>query len=372
VLHCPTTVGGHAPGLAAAERAIGLASVSVALAPAQYTRPADETVARADGSAAVRELTRLRLLLRALRHFDVVHFNYGSSLTPRLYPAAVTGRRGGAHRIFDAYARLVELRDLPLLRRAGKAIFVTYLGDDARQADVARARFAVTQFSEPGLPHDDPDLDRRKRAWIAAFDRYAHGIYAVNPDLLHVLPERARFVPYASVDVRALRPEQPPHTARRLVVAHAPTDRRTKGTRFVLDAVERLRAEGAHFEFRLLEGLPHEEAQRRYADVDLFVDQLLVGWYGVAAVEFMALGTPVVAYLREEDLAFLPSAMRAQLPILSATPETVYGVLREWLTARAGELAHRGEESRRYARRWHDPLEIAGAMRRDYERALGR
>jgi len=44
---------------------------------------------------------------------------------------------------------------------------------------------------------------------------------------------------------------------------------------------------------------------------DLLVDQLLTGWYGAVAVEMMALGKPVVCYLREDDLKFIDSRMRA-------------------------------------------------------------
>ncbi len=40
------------------------------------------------------------------------------------------------------------------------------------------------------------ETERRR---IARFDRYASGIYALNPDLLGVLPARARFVPFADV-----------------------------------------------------------------------------------------------------------------------------------------------------------------------------
>ena len=84
------------------------------------------------GRGVKRELSRYSLLARTLARADVVHFNFGSSLLPRWYPPELTGP-GVAHAAYAAYARLVELRDLPLLRRAGKRIFVTYQGDDIRQ-----------------------------------------------------------------------------------------------------------------------------------------------------------------------------------------------------------------------------------------------
>jgi hypothetical protein len=42
----------------------------------------------------------------------------------------------------------------------------------------------------------------------------------------------------------------------------------------------------------IVEGLPHEEARKRYARADIVVDQLNAGWHGVFALEAMALGKP--------------------------------------------------------------------------------
>ena len=49
------------------------------------------------------------------------------------------------------------------------------------------------------------------------------------------------------------------------------------------------------------------------------MDQLFAGWYGGVAVEAMALGKPVLAYIRDEDLKFVPSKMASDLPIVRAT-----------------------------------------------------
>jgi glycosyltransferase involved in cell wall biosynthesis len=371
VLHCPFAVGRNPPALARAERELGLDSRCVTLDPPPFRWEVDEVLAP-DGHPLRRELGRWRLLLQALRGADVVHFNFGSSITPQWSPSELVDG-GIARRLQRAYARLVELRDLPVLKRAGKAIFVTYQGDDARQGDVARTRFAITHAHEvdPGYYH--PQLDRRKRRAIAAFDRYADGIYALNPDLLHFLPRRAGFMPYAHVEASrwpALPPSRPGTDAP--VVLHAPTDRAAKGTRHLLEAAERLRAEGVALELVLVEDVPYEEALRLYERADLLVDQVLTGWYGAVAVELMALAKPVVAYIREEDLGGIPAEMRDELPIINATPATLADVLRSWLTERRPELAEVGRRSRAFVERWHDPTAIAARLKADYERALGR
>ncbi len=65
----------------------------------------------------------------------------------------------------------------------------------------------------------------------------------------------------------------------------------------------------------MIENLTHEEALNEYSKIDVLVDQLLAGWYGGLAVEVMSLGKPVVAYIREEDLDFIPKKMKEDISL---------------------------------------------------------
>lgn len=376
VLHCPHIVGGNAFGLARAEREVGLASWSVAFSPDRFVYRADEYLWRPGQGILSRELSRWRLLGRALREFDVVHFNFGVSLLPYRVTRDSAGMRAlprPLRLLYRLYAGLFELRDAAWLRRAGKGIVVTFQGSDARQGAVCRERFAISPVDETEPGYFSPEGDRIVRRRIAAWARQADRVYALNPDLLHVLPPGARFLPYASVDPREWTPSGPPPGEReRPVVVHAPSHRGVKGTRFVLDAVRRLEAEGVPLEFVLVEGRTQAEARREYERADLVVDQLLLGWYGALAVEAMALGKPVVCFLREGDLGGVPAAMRAELPLIRATPDTVYEVLNACLGARKGELAGRGAAGRAFVQRWHDPVAIARSLAGDYAQALAR
>lgn len=371
VLHCPDVVGGNSAGLAAAERELGLHSTTVVLRPSPYGYAVDEVVWDDDDGVVVRELKRWRLLVRALRDFDVVHFNFGSTIAPQrvVRDALGPGRRASPRlRAWAVYAALAEQIDLPLLRRAGKAVFVTFQGDDARQGDASD--FGESSSAEVPAGYYSAESDRNKRRRIARFAASVDGIYALNPDLLHVLPAGTRFVPYANVDIRTRERSAPAGTGTPPLVLHLPTSREVKGTRFLLEAVSRLHAEGVELDFQLVEGVTHDEVERLYRSADLVVDQLLVGWYGGVAVEAMALERPVISYLREEDLALLPSDMRAEIPVISAEPATITDVMRELLTTRRGELAEIGRRGGEYVRRWHDPLRIAQELVTDYEAAV--
>src|SRR5947199_333673 len=87
------------------------------------------------------------------------------------------------------------------------------------------------------------------------------------------------------------RSRSPSHRERPLVL-HAPSNRRRKGTDHVIAACEQLPVD-----LEIVEGLPHDEARRHFERADIVVDQLNAGWYGVFALEAMALGKPVLTFL---------------------------------------------------------------------------
>lgn len=367
VLHCPLAIAGAAPALARAQRALGARSVSVAYDGGRYGYECDEMLWQPGDGPLIRELKRWRLFRRALRDFDVVHFNFGTSVLTWGGPFLQRSRSAAFVRLALAVAPYAELLDLPWLKRAGKVIAVTYQGDDARRGEVA-GRFPISLPREVEPGYYSAASDRRKRERIAKFARYADIIYAYNPDLLHGLPAGARFQPYPNLDLERWHPAEAPTRERPLVV-HAPTHRRVKGTPYLLEAVERLRQRGIAFDFRLVEHLPHREALELYRSADLVVDQLVAGWYGGFAVEVMALGKPVIAYIRDEDLGFIPEGMRADLPLIQATPATIEDVLADWLQRPRAALREQGARGRRFVERWHDPLAIARGTLDDYARA---
>lgn len=365
VLHCPSNTAGHSQGLASAERRLGLKSRQVSFEPHPYGYETDEVLYAGCTGELGRQFKRWGLVWRALRDFDIVHFNFGQSILPSPIRNRTRSFTAG---IANAYYRVTGMADLPVLKWAGKGIIVTYQGDDARQGRFCQEHFPISPAGEVEEGYYSSATDAHKQQMIGQMARYADRIYALNPDLLHVLPSHARFLPYGHVDLAEWRPSTVRKgTGNAPVVVHAPSHRGIKGTRFLLEAVQRLQTEGVRFQFDLVENMPRTAARHIYERADLIVDQLLCGWYGGLAVECMALGKPVVAYIRETDLVFIPPGMRAELPLIQATPQTIYQVLKEWLTEKRHQLHEIGQRSRLFVERWHDPLKIAQILKHDYE-----
>ncbi len=325
ILHAPTDVAGNAFQLSRAERELGLRSDVVVIATGRWGYEVDVNL-DVDGHGTLRQLaSRVAFLRRAMREYDIIHFNFGQSL----FAARVLGR------VFS---------ELPLIKRAGKTILVTFQGCDARP-------MAYCYCSEEHCRAED----RYRIPNTARFLRYADRSFHVNPDLRRWLPG-SRFLPYSNVDLRALTPVSPRLGDGELIVAHAPTHREMKGTRYVLDAIHQLQDEGVPVRLDLIESVPHREVIPRLRAADVVVDQVLMGWYGGLSVEAMALGKPVLCYIREEDPEDNPFG--AELPIVRVSAETLAAGLRE-LAGDREALPRIGAAGRAFVERRHDPRTVA-------------
>jgi hypothetical protein len=324
ILHAPADVGGHAAGLAAAEREFGLHSEVAVFAAGPYGYASDIEF-RLDGQPAWRRFaTRARFTAQALRRYDVIHFNFGQSL--------VTLRLAG--HVFN---------ELALLKRAGVTVLVTFQGCDVRPQGACHCTQETCRAE-----------DRYRAPNAARFLRFADRAFHLNPDLGRWLPG-SHFLPYASVDIDAVRPVPAPDSGV-LRVAHAPSNREVKGTAHVIAAVERLRSDGVAIELDLIEGVPREEVLERVGLADVVVDQMLGGWYGGFAVEAMASGRPVVCYIAERQAQESPFG--AELPIVRAGPERLTECLRE-LTLDRERRTRVGAEGRAFCERHHNPRTVA-------------
>jgi glycosyltransferase involved in cell wall biosynthesis len=137
----------------------------------------------------------------------------------------------------------------------------------------------------------------------------------------------------------------------------------------VIGAVESLQARGAPIELDLIEGVPNRDARLRYAAADVIVDQLKIGWYGMFAIESMALAKPVVVYLDEEAAAETEEAFGLELPLVRADEENLENVLAGLVEVRE-TLPELGRRSREYAERVHSHTSVAERVLEIYERVM--
>jgi glycosyltransferase involved in cell wall biosynthesis len=140
----------------------------------------------------------------------------------------------------------------------------------------------------------------------------------------------------------------PRHDQKRPLIVHSPTAKVTKGTQAVLDAIEKLKPR-LDFDFRLITGMPRQEALSLVQQSDIFLDQFVLGDRGFAALEAMAFGKPVVCYLKPS----LVQAYPRELPIVNASQDALADAL-ECLIRDSSLRRELGQQSRAYVEQYHD------------------
>jgi len=356
VIHLPTSVGGNSYGLSRAERKLGIDSDVLVLYNNWIQYPADKILFNREPGSVFQGIFHLPQIsyqmIKVQNQYDIFHFNFGKTL-------------------FDFPRFHLNLLDLPLFKKKGK-IFVTYNGCDARQKfpTVERTEFSACHYDKcyDGICSSG-EADGIKQKRIKIFDHYAEGIFALNPDLLYFLPERAKFLPYtiASWDKLQQFPEKKERNV--ITIVHSPTNRVAKGSDVIIRVLEELKQlYGDKIEIKLIEGLPHDLAMNLYSSADIIIDQILIGWYGALAVEAMKMGIPVIAYIREEDLHYIPPEMAQDCKnaLIQAQGSTLLEVLIS-LIENPDLLNYYRENGVEYVNKWHKPEFVASITKNAYE-----
>jgi hypothetical protein len=105
--------------------------------------------------------------------------------------------------------------------------------------------------------------------------------------------------------------------------------------------------------FIFMTHLPSLQVRYIQAQADIVIDQLHFGRYGATAKECMMLGKPVICYINPHEVHpdFVEPCMQ-ELPLVSATTETIYPVLKDLVLDSAKRLAI-GEAGRNFMLKWH-------------------
>lgn len=365
-MHVPTDCGGHGPLLAAYERKLGFKSWSIVFAQSYLGYPADEVLGnRGFKNLISLELKRWMVFFRACK-YDVISYNMGSSIAPNpvfvgLGLSSMWGKK--LRFVYTVYSLLPQMWDVLFLRLLGKKIIVVFQGGDARQGGYLRDHFKWSDWNEEpkGYYTALTDLIKRFRIWLWGI--LAHQIYFLNPDHGYVLPKRAKFLPYVA-EVKKMK-QSAWEPGERLVLGHVVNHREPKGTRFVLDAVHKIRMQGKDFGFVFAERVPLKIALKLYEDIDVLLEQFVLSWYGLQAVEFMAMGKPVVVYVREADLKFVPKEMR-DLPFFTVNdPKELDKLIVRILAMPKDKLKEKGIACRKWVEAHHDVSKLVDKLTKE-------
>jgi glycosyltransferase involved in cell wall biosynthesis len=256
--------------------------------------------------------------------------------------------------------------DLKVIGFLDKPAVVEWLGSDIRIPEV---EFADNPYYKSvfhnGYEHQSENWQRSRRTQQAFMKQ---GFLPVVIPCMTQYIQRDICPRFYKIGQRIMltdfAPRYPDPNKKKPLVVHAPTAPVAKGTAAVLRAVDKLK-EKYEFEFVLIQGMPRKKALEIIGEADIFLDQFIIGYYGMAALEAMAYGKPVLCYVKPSVLKEEPSS----LPIVNANPDTLVEMLD--LLLRDGRLRlAMGEQGRAYVEKCHDAVKLAYQLVEIYQEVI--
>lgn len=233
----------------------------------------------------------------------------------------------------------------------GKTGLVEYLGSDIRIPEIASLdnEYLKKYYNENSiaLSYEGKKISYRNQKLFSSV-----GFQAVLAEPLFSSVDKTYFPDFKLMRTRVAVNDFPlclPEKDRKVpLIVHMPSNPEIKGTAYVLAAIEKLKQEYV-FEFKLIQNCSHKEAVKQLSECDIFLDQFVLGAYGVVSVEAMSYGKPVVCYLNDGIKQYYP----ADCPIVNADPENLHEALIP-LLQNAKLRQDIGKLSRQYAEKYHD------------------
>ncbi len=285
------------------------------------------------------------------------------------YRAIIVYFDGGALGLGTAFLWRIE----PHLYRLAnvKAVVLTYGSDVqvmSRSQNLLFKHAIAMDYPQHKVRH------RHIQSMIDVWTSYADHMVAGCECVDYMYHWDTLVISFLSIELANYSPVKASSTSRRLRVLHAPNHREIKGTRHVTKAIEELILEGLDIELILVERVSNAKVQELIKECDLVIDQLIIGWYAMFAIEAMALGKPVVCHLRD-DLGELYVGAGLldeidEIPIIRADFSTLKNVLRKLYLNRV-ELSIAGARGPNYVEKHHSIKRISSIFSSIFQPLIG-
>lgn len=264
----------------------------------------------------------LKFFFQSVIKYDVFHFHFGYSLLP--------------YNI-----------DLWVLKVLNKKVFMEYHGSELRRRSV----YETKNIFHKGFSGVEDKASYKMQRRIA---KNINGIIVHDQELKEQLFDFdvKIFMLPLRIDINKFQP-QLQEKGDKVLIVHSPSSRETKGTFYIIEAIKEL-SKKHKIEFQIIEGISNQDAKESFAKADIIVDQLLIGTYGMFAIECMAYGKPTVCYIREDLVKSFPEPP----PIYNANIDNIKEKLEELIVD--SNLRYQiGEKSRGYIEKYHNSNIVA-------------
>lgn len=337
------------PLLARCDRMLGFRSSSLVFNTYYVTRSFDINLILFEGFLRLLRsrrglgLFRRVVLAWALLRYDIFNYFYDRGLM------LSDGRYG------------INPGELDLLFQSGKRLYTYAYGADVR------ARESTLALGHPNLCEECPSPGK---FCVCTTEMHASSINRLKGrataqiamgDMVTYVPG-CRDMHYWPIDASKLTARPPVYKAGDVLkVAHAPNHGHFKGTKLLIEAIDRLVKEGEKIELISVQGVPNKKVIELFGASHLVADQFVAGFHGYTALEAMAMAKPVLCFLRDDRMMIDP----ATCPIINTRPDDIYDVLKRCLRGEL-DLNNIGQAGRRYVEAHYSLQAVAARLGKLY------
>lgn len=203
---------------------------------------------------------------------------------------------------------------------------------------------------------------------IEKLNQYSTAIFSMG-DMIEYTPNSRNDLFFWPIDLsisdtNKYQPIYPEiNTEKPVRIVHAPNHRIFKGTQFLIEAVDKLKTENIPIELILVEKIPNDQALEIYRSADIIFDQCLIGFHGYFALEGMAMGKPVMCYIRKPELYLLHPE---ECPIINTHINTLESDIINLINHRE-ELREIGIRGRQYIEKYFTMDAFANRLKKTYQ-----
>jgi len=233
--------------------------------------------------------------IRALFRYDVFHFISGETILTR------------------------KLRRFELMtyRLFGKKVIMHFVGSDIRsEIYLEEKNDHLEDYLNGQYQIKSPISEPFQLKLLADTRKYAHHILVSTPDLLEIAPEGI-FVPvFLDLEKHPSVPKKT--TSLPIKILHSPSGFNTKGSNYIHEILHELELNyGDRIELttpgkKLTKGksyaLTRYDLLETMQKSDIVIDQMLIGWYGLKAVEALNFGCEVFCFITPSLMKYMDSS----------------------------------------------------------------
>ena len=209
--------------------------------------------------------------------------------------------------------------DIIRLKQLGKKIICCYTGSDLR------IRGVIPQIDSISDLNVTVEFDHLK----------------LHPNIHHI------FFPF---NVEKFKP-LPYRDEKMLRIGHAPTNRAAKGSDVIIPIVKKLE-QNYPIKLILIENLPYQQALKRKAECQIFIDQIGDLGYGINSLESLAMGIPTCSCLAPGFEEQYPDH-----PFVVIDKQNLKSRLISLIKDKELRIK-KGREGREWVKKYHDPIKV--------------